>query len=103
MAMSSRALSSAISIGGQALLALCSLVALRVQPPADGAMLLVPLGAQTQGDLARFALARGFTIAAAGSWEGSIIVRGERARLGRALRDHGVLVLASDVEGCSGT
>jgi hypothetical protein len=89
------------SIGGQAMLALSSVVMLRVQPPAEGSMLLVPLGSQTQGELAAFALSRGLTLAAAGDREGSLVVRGERARLGWALRDHGILVLASDVEGCA--
>ena len=66
-------------------------------------MLLVPLGGQTQGDVASFALSHGLTIAAAGSRQNSLVVRGERARLGWALWHHGVLVLASEYEGCAPT
>jgi hypothetical protein len=64
-------------------------------------MLLVPLGGQTQSDIVSFTHPRGFSMIAAGDWPGSVVVRGERARLGWALPEAGVLVIASDLKGCS--
>jgi hypothetical protein len=94
-------ITSAALIGAQALVALGGLVALRLQPPAQGEMLLVPLGDQAQSELVTFAHARGFSMIAAGDWPGSMVVRGERDRLGWALRDEGLLVIASEFKGCS--
>ena len=99
--MSAAALTSAALIGAQALVALGGLAALRLQPPAQGEMLLMPLGGQTQSEMVSFAHARGFSLIAAGDWPGSMVVRGERARLGWALHEAGVLVIASDLQGCS--
>lgn len=98
--MAGRTFHSVLIVSGQSLLALAGLAALFAQPPAEGDMLVVPLASRTAGEVADFVSERGFRIVAAGDWPGSLVVRGERARLGWALRDQGLLVLASGPQGC---
>lgn len=69
-------------------------------PPAEGRMLIVPLGARSMGDVVRFATDRDFRLVQQGPLQGSMVVIGRRDRLGAALVADGFLVLATTYAGC---
>lgn len=96
-----RFFSSGFAIAAQLALVLGGFLLLRAQPPAQGNMLLVPMAGQSRSELANFAVGNGLTIVTAGDWTESLVVRGERNRLGWALASEGVLVLATAIEGCT--
>lgn len=73
---------------------------LQMQPADQGEMLLLPLGGQTTVQMIDFALAGSARIVAEGPTPGSLVVIGDRAPLGWALRDHGILVVDSRSAGC---
>lgn len=70
---------------------------LLLAPPAEGAMLMIPLNQDARHGLAGRALAHGGRLIAQGSVPGSFVVHGERARLA----EPGVLLLAASSRNCS--
>lgn len=78
----------------QLLLVTIGLAIAAVRPPLHGALLAVPLTGATQGELIDLAMANGATIDGRGVLPGSLVVRGDRARLSAPMRAHGVLLLA---------
>lgn len=86
----------------QSLLALAGLAALAFAPPASGAILLLPLTAQARADLPGVAVRGGARLIGQGPVAGSLVVRGERARLGAALLRRGILPVAAPAMLCGG-
>jgi len=98
--MLSRVSLPALAVSTQVAGVLAAFLGLTLAPPAQGTMLLMPIGGTTQGQLATIAIDHGAQIVARGRWDGSIVVQGERARLWQPLTRVGVLVLASTSSGC---
>ncbi len=71
-------------------------------PPAQGAMLLVPLSASAERRMLPAAFDEATSVVGAGPVAGSLVVRGERARLLGRLARLGVVVLAAPPAGCAG-
>jgi len=76
-------------------LALVGLAAFAFAPPVSGAMLLVPLTAQARANLPALAIDSGVRLLGQGPVAGSLVVRGDRARLGTALLRRGIVPLAA--------
>ncbi len=69
-------------------------------PPADGAMLILPVRPASGGETIAWATEAGARLRGAGPYEGSYFVNGERARLiGPALKA-GALLIAARGGGC---
>ena len=79
----------------QLALLLAGLGAIALAPPARGAMLLVPLTGQARADLPGLAIGRGALLLGQGPLSGSLVVRGDRARLGATLLRRGILSVAA--------
>ena len=86
-------------VSGQIALVLGSLAALAFRPPAQGRMLLLPIGGGHSG-LASLALARGALLIGSGPFAGSLVVEGDRARLTQGLLARGVITLAAPATAC---
>jgi hypothetical protein len=87
----------------QILVALALFASLALMPPARGTIMLIPIGARAQGELAMLAMAHGASLVQRGPFPESLIVYGERARLFAPLTRAGVLVLAGGAAGCRST
>lgn len=72
----------------------CLLALLIVLPPAQGAMLLQPIGPANASGVAALAIAAG-AIPIGRSATGTLIVRGERRRLAAALLPYAIIPLAA--------
>ncbi|WP_235399079.1 hypothetical protein [Sphingomonas sp. SRS2] len=72
-------------------------------PPVRGAMLLVPLTTRARADLPGLAVRRGALLLGQGPVAGSLLVRGERARLGTALLRRGIVLIAAPEIICGST
>ena len=83
-----------VSVAGAAFLGLA------LAPPAEGTMVLMPVGGTTQGQMATIAIDHGARIVARGRWGRSIVVRGERTLLWRPMAGAGVVMVAGTVAGC---
>lgn len=81
-------------------LILCGLAAVYVVPPASGQMLLVPMTREARSTLAMVAVARGARLVAAGPWNGSLLVEGERDQLVQPLLRAGVITVSARAGGC---
>lgn len=79
----------------QLLLAATGMAAAAVVPPAHGAMLAVPLTGGSAGETINIALANGATVEGMGVLAGSVVVRGERARLAAPMRAHGIVLIVA--------
>lgn len=79
---------------------LIGLLALYAVPPARGPMLLVPMTSEARRSVATQAINGGARLIAAGPWTGSLIVEGERSRLGMSLLRAGIVPLAERAGGC---
>lgn len=92
-----RRLPTAPSLAGQLAVFAGLIGTIALAPPAEGPMLLVPLLPGHAGSVAalNLALGSGATLLAAGPLSGSLIVRGNRARLLGPLLASGTLVLAA--------
>ncbi|MEA3389787.1 MAG: hypothetical protein U9R64_11030 [Pseudomonadota bacterium] len=83
-------------------LVLIGIVALYAVPPVRGPMLLVPITSTARQSVAVRAVSGGARLIAAGPWKGSLLVDGERRRLGIALLRAGIVPLAARAGGCEG-
>lgn len=78
----------------QCTLVIGGIAALLLSPPAEGALLIVPLAGSGTGAL-NAALGGGARLVGAGEWPGSLIVEGRRdAMMAAVLRAGGVIVAA---------
>jgi hypothetical protein len=77
-------------------------LALTVWPPADGPMLLVPLGGGI-GTAVRAATGGGGRILAAGPLPGSLVVEGERSRIAAAAPGWRMVIVAAPAAACGAT
>jgi len=84
----------------QIAIALGLFVALAVAPPERGALLILPLEGQSQGELAALALTHGASLLRRGPIGSSLIVSGDRDRLIWSLARDGVLTLNGGAAGC---
>lgn len=84
----------------QATLSLALLLTLALRPPAEGAMLVVPLGPAGEGRLADVALDHGGKLLGAGPVGGSLVIYGRRAALQPAFRAAHAIVLAAPAMLC---
>lgn len=82
-------------LAAQVLLALFGLAAFAFTPPKRGAMLLVPLTREARADMPALAVAHGALLLGQGPGGGSLIVRGDRARLVGALLQHSIIAVAA--------
>ena len=89
-------------VSGQIALVLGGLAGLAFRPPAQGRMLLIPIGGGNAG-LASLALARGALLVGRGPFPGSMVVEGDRARLTRGLFARGIIALAAPPTACGDT
>ncbi len=89
-------------VSGQIVLVLGGLAVLAFRPPAQGRMLLIPIGGGDPG-LASVALARGALVIGRGPFAGSLVVEGDRARLTQGLLARGVVALAAPPTACGDT
>ena len=87
-------------IGAQILGALLVFACIALAPPAEGNMLLVPVGPQSEGQITALALLRGASVVQRGPLPSSVIVYGRRASLFGPLARAGVLTLAGGAAGC---
>jgi hypothetical protein len=85
-------------VSGQIALVLGGLSVLAFRPPAQGRMLLIPIGGDS--GLASLVLARGALVIGRGPFAGSLVVEGDRARLTRGLLARGVVALAAPPIAC---
>lgn len=93
--------SSATGLIAQVTAVLAGFVAFAVYPPRNGAILLLPLDHQAGLRLGRSALASGATLLGRGPTDLSLIVEGDRERLGTALAGNLVLMVAAPRSWCS--
>jgi len=84
----------------QGALAVVAIAAMALSPPASGTMMLVPLPGQDDGIAARAAVAAGALLIGPGPLPRSLVVRGERVRIGRELGGARVLMIAAPFGGC---
>lgn len=89
-----------LTASAQLLGASCLLGILTVLPPAQGVMLLQPIGAHRNDGVAAIAIAAG-AIPLGRAKNGALIVQGGRIRLAAALLPHAVLPLAAPDRLCS--
>lgn len=89
-----------LPLAAHLMLILIGLPLLAFYPPAQGAMLLVPMTADARGAMLPVALAHGGRMMARGSLPGSIVMWGDRAALAAPLLGRAVLVMAADAAGC---
>lgn len=92
--------SGALILIMQAVVALAGAAWLFVVPPAEGMMMLVPLGRQAARSLPALALRGDVRLVGTGPVPGSLLVWAERSTMARRLLPHGVLILASPPGGC---
>lgn len=81
---------------------LLGLGALAFSPPAEGAIFLLPVGAQAQAATLPAALAGDARLIGPGPLPHSLIVYGDRARLAAAARDRSIFILAAPFAACGG-
>ncbi len=72
-------------------------------PPAQGRILIVPLGTADASRVAAWASAGGAKPVDSGPFAGSLIVEGARAALLPGALRHGALLLNTNLPGCSGS
>tara|TARA_R110000868_G_scaffold297906_1_gene558171 strand:- start:3509 stop:3889 length:381 start_codon:yes stop_codon:yes gene_type:complete len=70
-------------------------------PPAEGFMMLVPLGSSATRTLPALAVRKGARLVATGPIPGSLIVYGHRGNLMRPLLLDGIITVATMQGGCS--
>jgi hypothetical protein len=85
---------------GQLTLACGLVVGAIVAPPADGAMLMVPLGRTALGPALAVAADHGALVVARGRIGSTAVIRGRRDRLAGPLLGRGVLLLAAPAGWC---
>ena len=95
-----RVKSSSSLIGAQIFGALLVLLCIALAPPAEGNILLVPVGHQAQGKIAALALAQGASLVQRGPLPSSVIVYGKRDNLFLPLAHAGILMVAGGAVGC---
>lgn len=83
-------------LASQLALALGGLVWLTLRPPAEGAMLMIPLTGAARAGLVQGVVDRGGQLLQMGRIPGSFIVHGRRD----ALAQPGLLLIAADDAGC---
>lgn len=89
-----------LTASAQLLGASCLLGILAVLPPAQGTMLLQPIGAHRHNSVAAIAIAAG-AIPLGRAANGALIVRGDRGRIAGALLPYAILPLAAPDRLCS--
>lgn len=77
-----------------------ALAAVALAPPAQGAMLLVPLAGQDADSLATWATRAGTTIIGRGPLPGSLAVEGSRYALFTLALRHATLIVAAPPTAC---
>lgn len=82
-------------LAAQILLGLFGLATFAFTPPERGAMLLVPVTREAQAQLPALAVAHGALLLGRGPGGGSLVVRGDRARLVGALLRHSIITVAA--------
>lgn len=87
----------------QCLIVLTTFLLILSWPPRTGAMLLIPLRAESPGKALALALARDAVLIGRGPFGGSFVVYGQRDAILPVLNEAGVLVLASPSAGCGGS
>ena len=90
-----------LSFLAQATIALSLVGGLLLAPPAEGAMMLVPLTPGAARALPSLALTRDTKLVSSGPLPGSLLVYARRADLAGRLLAHATLTLASPPGGCS--
>jgi hypothetical protein len=98
--MEAGATQTMIGIAAQALFVTASFAAMVLFPPREGAIMLVPLDAESRATLVAAAVAGGASLLARGPLPASVVVQGERDRLSRALGDGHVLMVAAPRRWC---
>jgi hypothetical protein len=86
-------------LAAQVLLGLAALGCLLLKPPAEGAMLILPLASSGEGAAVRFARERDLALLGSGPVRGSVVVQGTRAQALAGAWSAGMLVTAA-VGGC---
>lgn len=83
-------------------LLICAIVLALVAsvPPAKGAILIVSLNGQSPGEIARWAIDGRARLVSAGPVPHSLIVSGERTKLGTLALRHRALLLTGTLPGC---
>lgn len=84
----------------QCAIILGSLAFLALKPPATGAVLLIPLGGASGGDVVNRVIAHGGWLLGAGPIGRSLVVYGRRDAIKAALGGANVLVLAAPFAAC---
>jgi hypothetical protein len=92
-----------LGVGAQALVVLVSFATLALFPPREGAILLVPLDQDGRAKLVADAVSSGATLLAQGPLPASVVVEGNRHRLGRSLANGHVLMFAAPRSWCGPT
>jgi hypothetical protein len=91
---------SSRAIGVQLGILTAGLLAVGLAPPANGQVLLIPLTTSAATELPALALRDGTQLIGRGRLPGSLVVRGERNRLGWPMLMDGVVPIASARPGC---
>lgn len=97
--MEHRFLSIAAPVAGQCAAVLCGLALLAFRPPAEGRMLLMPLGTAGASDMVAHAIDGGAMLVGRGPLPGSVIVSGSLARISARVTG-AVLILSAPPGGC---
>lgn len=87
-------------IGAQVAGALTVFACIALAPPAEGNMLLIPVGHQSEAQIVSLALTRGASLVQRGPFRSSVIVYGKRGALFGPLARAGVLTVAGGAAGC---
>lgn len=80
--------------------ALLVFVLIALAPPAEGNMLLIPVGSRSEAQVVTLALMQGASLVQRGPFRSSVIVYGKRASLFGPLARAGVLAVSGGAVGC---
>jgi len=100
--MTSRLSRSAVGPAIQLVVVATAVLAL-VAPPADGEMLLVPIGTELSRHAVAIAVDHGALLVGRGPLPGSVVVAGRRTAMLSSMLQAGVLVFAAPPVGCGAT
>lgn len=89
-----------LALTTQCAIILGSLAFLALKPPATGAILLVPLGGATGGNVVNRVIAHGGALLGPGPIRRSLVVYGRRDTIAAALSGANVLLLAAPFTAC---
>ena len=95
-----RAQSSRSLIGAQIVGALLVFLCIALAPPAEGNILLIPVGHHSEGQIVALAQTQGASLVQRGPLPSSVIVYGKRGSLFMPLARAGVLMIAGGAVGC---